>query len=188
MKVILIGYPGSQKIVPASRYLVRKYLSRLDPIYLNHTTRVKYWTSYLRRFLRMIKDDAIIFALDDYLISGEADWGILESAVKEFKENKNLTNIKLCHCTKEEQDEYPVTTQYSLWRPRTLAAFMSRHKDPWDFEVNGSKDAIRYNWKTLHRPCIPYFTNSSLSGRWEGVNLSGLKEEDINYMKENGLL
>ena len=37
---------------------------------------------------------------------------------------------------------------------------------------------------SLHYPCLPYYTNSSISSRWEGIRYNGLKQEDINMIIE----
>jgi hypothetical protein len=35
---------------------------------------------------------------------------------------------------------------------------------------------------------MKYFANSAISARWEGVCLKGLKQEDIDYIKQNDLI
>lgn len=180
--VVLIGYPGSQKIVPASKYLVDKYLS--DSVtYLNYKGPIEGWSKYVAGFLEYLTDENVIFALDDYLLADYIDWSKYGPAEVEI--GGDCVCIKLCHSTSEEHLEYPVTTQYCIWNREYLIWLLNQVQTPWQFEIEGSKI---FNKVCLHRPCLKYFTNSSLSGRWEGVNLSGLKEEDINYMKENGLL
>jgi len=189
MKTILIGYPGSQVIVPASKYLTKKYLPEFDITYLNYEGPISGWAEYLANYLTHdVKDQHIIFSLDDYLISGPIDSQHFLLAESYIKNNQKVKCIKLCHSTPEEHQEYPCTTQYTIWDRDYLIWLLGQIKlsirTPWEFEINGSKIITG----VMQVPCIDYFTNSSISGRWEGVRLDGLKQEDINYLRENKLL
>lgn len=190
MKIILVGYPGSQVIVPASKYLTEKYLEAKTPydtdfeiIYLNYEGEINGWSNYLIEYLSGIADVNIIFALDDYLVSGRIDQKVFEEAWKEI--GGDVVCVKLCESTEQEHKEYPVTTQYCIWDRQYLISLLRKVNTPWEFELHGSK---MFDKKTLLRTCIPYFANSSISGRWEGINLTGLKQSDIDYMLERGLL
>lgn len=185
MKIILAGYPGSQRIVPASKYLVSRYLPGFDVTYLNYSGPLDGWSKYVAGFLVYLTDDKVIFALDDYLIAAPIDMEMYQCAEREIW--SDVVSAKLCKSTYEEHRDYSVTTQYTIWNREYLIALL-RHPNvnsPWEFELNGSKIMNR---KTILRTCIDYFTNSSLSARWEGVNLEGLKEEDVTYIKSNGLI
>jgi len=192
MKIILIGYPGSQQIVPASKYLTGKYLSGkfvpdFDIIYLNYEGPIKGWAHYMSDYLSTIYDKHIIFSLDDYLISG-IDISQYRLAETYIRYHSDIKCIKLCYSTPEEHIEYPCTTQYTIWDRDYLIYLLvqtqSPIRTPWEFEILGSQVMK----KSMQVSCIEYFTNSSLSAKWEGVNLTGLKEEDINYLKENNLI
>lgn len=195
MKIILIGYPGSQKIVPASKYLTSKYLPGFDITYLNYKGPIDGWSQYIGEFLEYLTDEFVIFALDDYLIADLIFIEKYRKAEDEIRRNNDVVCVKLCNSTPEEHEEYPVTTQYCIWRKDYLIWLLKQVGTPWEFEINGSGllkrgdiYLISMPKKVELYPCLKYFTNSSLSGRWEGVNLSGLKEEDINHMKENELI
>lgn len=180
MKCLLVGYPGSQVIIKASKYLADKYLpASWERIYLNYTGEINGWAAYLVDFLNIIPDENIIFALDDYLIADYLDIEKFNSAAEEMGGQTNVVCIKLCNSTKQEHEEYPVTTQYCIWNREYLIWLLSKVDNPWSFEINGSRifDKI-----CLHRQCLEYFTNSSISGRWDGVNLEGLKDEDIEQV------
>lgn len=184
MRVFLIGYEGSQKIVPASKYLTDKYLpkSEFDVMYLNHKGGPKEWTKHIATFLSFFNDEYIIFALDDYLVAG-FDEELYRSALKEL--GGDVVCIKLCPSTEQEHLEYPVTTQYSIWNREYLISLLNIPPidTPWEFEIEGSR---HYFKKTcLHRPCIDYFANSSISGRWGGIKLDGLNKEDSDYIISN---
>lgn len=183
MKVILVGHPGSQKIVPASKYLTEKYLPKFDVIYLNYKGKIEGWGTYVAGFLQYFTDEEIIFALDDYLVSEPID--MVKYLHARVDIGGDAVCVKLCHATPEENLEYPITTQYCLWNREYLISLLMRYSTPWRFEIEGSKEFDKH---CLHRPCIKYYTNSCLSSRWEGVRLEGLKEEDLNYIKKNGLI
>lgn len=186
-KVILVGYPGSQAIVPASKYLIDKYLPQedvFDVTYLNYTGRISGWAAYLVKYLLTLSDKYIIFALDDYLISGPIDMDKYLQAESEI--GGDVACVKLCSSTDEEHREYPVTTQYTIWKRPYLIGLLSQVETPWEFEIKGSKIIDK---KSLHRPCIDYFTNSSISSRWAGkVNIQGIRMEDIKVLNEQGLM
>lgn len=174
MKVILIGYPGSQVIVPASKYLTSKYLPGFDIIYLNYEGRIEGWADYVADYLTGLKDRLIIFSLDDYLLADFIKMGKYKMA--EMEMGDRVVCIKLCNSTEEEHLEYPVTTQYCIWERTYLIWLLRQIQTPWQFEIEGSKI---FDAKVLLRPCLDYFTNSSLSARWPGkINLTGLNEED----------
>jgi hypothetical protein len=184
MKVILIGYPGSQCIVPASKYLTSKYLPKdFDIVYLNYTGAISGWSSYLYYYLSHLPDKIMVLALDDYLLAAHIDIIKFEAALNEI--GGNVACVKLCQSTEQEHIEYPVTTQWTIWDKEYLLWLLSHVNTPWQFEIDGSK---MFDKICLHRPCLDYFTNSSISGRWEGVRLDGLKTEDVEYIKENNLI
>lgn len=187
MRVILAGYPNSQVIVPMSKYLTSKYLLKdFDYFYLNHKGDVNDWSGFISTFLTYLEDRHVIFALDDYLLSGKLNYQMFANAWGEMDEN--IVCVKLCHCTQEEHEEYPITTQYCIWDREFLIWLLNRVQTPWQFEIMGSKIFRSTGKKVIHRPCLEYFTNSSISSRWEGVRLDGLKQEDIEYIREHKLL
>jgi hypothetical protein len=177
-KIILVGYPGSQHIVPASRYLVNKYLPGYEVIFLNYTGAIEGWSKFVADYLKTIDDEKIIFALDDYFISG-AD-------VEQLKEAWKWGDcVKLCETSPEEHKEYPVTTQYTIWNRELLIHILRRTTNPWDFEMNGSKIMKE---KSIFITCIHYDVHTALSARWKGIHVDGLNYEDINYLINNKLL
>jgi hypothetical protein len=178
MKVFLVGYPGSQIIVPASRYLTTKYLPAYFKVtYLNYKGPIKEWASSLVTFLSFLTDEKIIFALDDYLLAAPIDLGKYGDAEAEVK--GDVVCVKLCKCNEKDQKEYPVTTQYCIWNREYLIDLLKEVTTPWEFEIKGSKI---FGKTSIVRECLDYFTNSSLSSRWKGVRLDGLNMEDINIL------
>lgn len=187
MKIILVGHPGSQHIVPASKYLTSKYLQNFEITYLNYEGPIEGWALFVIRHLQEIEDKCVIFALDDYLISAPIDDDRYREAEIAIRLG-GIVCIKLCQSTVQEHLEYPATTQYCLWDREYLIWLLSQVDTPWEFELKGSEIFNTQLVKSILMPCIEYFTNSSLSGRWKGVNLTGVKEEDIAVLREKGLL
>ena len=173
MKVILVGYPGSQHIVPASRYLAKKYLPGFDIHYLNYVGEKDKWSVFVGEYLLKLTDKFVIFALDDYLINGFDK--------EKFEEALKLEPcVKLCESTEEEHKGYPITTQYTIWNRKELIDLLSQTTTPWDFEMRGSQ---LFKGKSNLLTCINYYTNSSLSNRWQGVDWKGVKQEDLEVIQ-----
>lgn len=187
MKIFLIGYPGSGIILNSSKYLVSKYLPDFDVYYANHTGEIEDWAKNLAELLSSFNDRQIILSLDDYLISGydSQQYRLAETYIRYHADVKA---IKLCHSTPEEHKEYPCTTQYTIWDREYLIWLLTQTeipiKTPWEFEINGSKIMK----ESMQVPCIEYYTNSALSSKWEGIDWTGVKEEDLNHLKTNGLI
>jgi hypothetical protein len=186
MKIVLVGHPGSQSLVPASKYLTSKYLPGFDIRYLNHTGDKYEWSKYALEYIRNLTGPLVIFSLDDYLISEKFNQDIYDDAVSRFMED-GIECVKLFPCSPEEHAEYPVTTQYTIWDRRFLMFLLKQTADPWDFEMRGSKifNTLKRGSIRLPKPAITYNTSSALSTRWPGVRWDGLNEEDINHIKTN---
>ncbi len=175
MKVIILGYEGSRKIRKQSEYLFRKY-TPYEPIYLEYTGEIEGWAKFVKDYLQTLTDKVIIFALDDYLIS---------APMRDlFPPKTEYDCIKLCEASLEENEEYPVTTQYTVWKRQYLIDILSLVHTPWEFEIEGSR--LHKNWGriALHDPVLRYNTNSSISGRWAGIDYKGLKAKDLETIKE----
>ena len=189
--IILVGYPGSQKIVAASKYLTSKYLPDFNITYLNYKGEINGWGEYVTAFLEYLTDDEVVFALDDYLVAEGIDMIRFCAAQQLLK--GDVVCVKLCESTEQEHLEYPVTTQYCIWNKQYLIWLLKKINTPWEFEINGSRifntvEFFETKVRSTNFPCLKYFTNSSISSRWEGVRLDGLKQEDIDYIIENKLI
>lgn len=186
MKVVLVGHPGSQSIVPASKYLTEKYLPRFEVEYLNYEGAIKGWSDFVRSHIEQIDDEFIIFALDDYLLSSPLSLSF-DFALQYFKDS-DVVCVKLCPNTSDEHEEYPVTTQYTIWRKDSLVWLLKQTTDPWNFEMGGSAIFKGAGKRSVLFPCLTYPTHSALSSRWSGVRLDGVNPADIEYLTTNNLL
>lgn len=189
MKAVIIGYPRSQFLKPASEYLARKYLPKeIELRYFNFIGDTKYWSAYVADCLETISEKYVIFALDDYLLSGYLDLDVYTQALLDMDNDSSIKCTKLCVSTEQEHEEYPTTTQFCIWDRRFLVKILRQTTTPWDFEITGSKLFKESGERSVLRTCLNYPTSSALSARWRGVKLEGNNEEDINYLKQNGLI
>jgi hypothetical protein len=118
MKVILIGYEGSKKILSASSYFLKKYLvnseNNFDIYFLNYGnfsqklfcgTYIELdseqkggadsWSSYILNYLKTIEDEFVIFALDDYFLSKSVDMDTYNYLLEVMKLNDKIGCSKL---------------------------------------------------------------------------------------------
>lgn len=184
MKIILVGYPESQNLLKATKYLIDKYLNNtFDIEFLNYEGPIEKWASYLADYFKNMSDELVIFSLDDYLLAEPIDMAKYEIALKQF-EDPNVVCSKLFSCSEKEHEEYPITTQYTIWRREYLIELLTHLSTPWDFEIRGSQ-LFKESGKLSVRnePCLIYNTSSALSKRWGGVSLKGLSYPDFQYIK-----
>lgn len=222
MKILLAGYKDSKQIIGASSFLVAKYLGDgFDVRWLNYgpydgplfvgeyvslaisQDGVESWARDIRRYLESLDDRLIIFALDDYLLSGPMNMhGYRELC---SKMGNGIACVRLCmsdfykphECEQTgfiirltSQAEYSVTTQYCIWDRAVLIDILDQVNTPWEFEIYGSQALNSSGHSVIGRlkATLPYGEHSALSSRWSGVNVGGLSSGDIQELIERGLL
>jgi hypothetical protein len=115
MKVILVGYQGSKKIIPASSYLIDKYLPKNFDIYflnfgeydgklirgnyvsLDDEQRggVSSWSKYICNYLSSLDDEFVVFSLDDYFLSKPLCEDVFKKLLSLMKNDKSICAAKL---------------------------------------------------------------------------------------------
>jgi hypothetical protein len=195
MKLILVGHPGSRIIRDASLHLIKKY-TPFEPVILEYHGNVNGWSDFIAEELRGMTDKYIVFALDDYLLAGPLNQDKFDLLLS--KMDDDFVCARLCDSSfytnktiegdliRIEADDYTCTTQYSIWDREVLINVLEQTTTPWDFEINGSGFMNRISYSVLgtEPPALTYNTNSSLSPKWEGVDLSGLSEEDVKEVQK----
>jgi len=92
---------------------------------------------------------------------------------------------------------YQLVLQPGIWNKKYLCKMLSTQSTPWLFELNNTyianNDNDYYNIcssKNLeYKNCIlPFCTNSSLSSKWNGICVLGLKHEYIIELINNKLI
>jgi hypothetical protein len=164
---------------------------------------VESWAADIAYYLGTFDDPFIIFALDDYLLNGPLDILAYHDLLDQMK--TGAVCARLCRsdfyrpheCISENgfvrltpQAEYSATTQYCIWDRRMLIETLNRTSTPWTFEHDGSRFLNQSGRSVIGRlkAALPYHENSSLSNRWQGVNVAGLNREDIETLIERELL
>tara|TARA_R110002012_G_scaffold3966_5_gene18392 strand:+ start:8210 stop:9037 length:828 start_codon:yes stop_codon:yes gene_type:complete len=115
MKVILVGYEGSKKILSTTSFLYDKYVPKeFEIFYLNFGkfdgelktgTYVSLddeqkggsssWARYIVEYLRQLEDEFIIFSLDDYLQSSHMNYDAYKNAFNYMKTDKSIGSCKM---------------------------------------------------------------------------------------------
>jgi hypothetical protein len=128
MKVILVGYPGSKKIISTSSYLINKYLPKdFDIYFLNfgdydgEIVRGNYisldteqkggvssWARYIADYLSSFDDNFIIFSLDDYFLSKPLDKESYEKLLNLMKTDDSIGAAKLGITPSYRTDDYTI--------------------------------------------------------------------------------
>ena len=109
MKIFLVGYEKSKKILPASSFLIKKYIpNNFDVYFLNFGTSVELfhgsfvslaevqeggsssWSKYLINFLSSLDDEYIIFTLDDYFLSKQLNLNAYNDIFDVMMNDKNI--------------------------------------------------------------------------------------------------
>lgn len=226
MKVILSGHEGSKQILSASSYLLAKYLKDdFDVYFLNygkfdgHLSMGKYisldetqeggvhsWSWYIADYLKTLTDEFIIFALDDYLLSGEINIDIYKELLQTIRPDKDKVCARLCTSDFYQEvyrqyfgngliilnkgAEYSCTTQYCIWRREFLIELLGKVNTPWEFEIVGSRNLNESGKKVIGSiiPAMQYPDCSALSSKWPGVRIAGNKVEDVKVLIEAGYL
>lgn len=116
LKVILAGHEGSKRILPASSYLIDKYLPKGFSVqFLNYgkfdgflfgadyieldreqVGGASSWSRYLRRYLATLNDDYVIFGLDDYLLSAPMNRKTFDTLFRAMVDDAEIVTARLC--------------------------------------------------------------------------------------------
>ena len=130
MRVYLTGHPGNKCILPASSFLIEKYLNEnFDVNFLNFGdydssklftgNYVKLdeeragensalWSKYLKEYLKSIDDEYIIFSLDDFFLCREIDMKVYGILFDEMKSDPDIKCAKLGISPSYRPHEYTV--------------------------------------------------------------------------------
>lgn len=129
MKIFLVGYEKSKKILPASSFLIKKYIpNSFDVYFLNYGKPVEIhhgtylplgdvqeggsnsWSKYLINFLSSINDEYTIFTLDDYFLSKPLNINSYNQIFNVMVNNKDVVCAKLGYSPSDKPDSYKLIT------------------------------------------------------------------------------
>jgi hypothetical protein len=181
-----------------------EYISLAD----NQLGGVNNWSTYLINYFNSIDDEIILFGIDDHFIVDFIDETILEYLIDVIKQNKSIGRISLIdnidkrpheniidldHFTLIRQNQntnYRIDCQFSLWRKDYLLNYMLSKWTPWDFEIEGSKLARNDGYEILgtsKRYCVikiegkRHFEQNS-------INLLGARYLDIMELIDKNII
>lgn len=206
MKLILSGWSGSQKILPASLYLIGKYLGDMfEVIPICNDGDVEGWSRSVWEYLSTLEDELIILGMDDMLLSGLIDKKQYEALFSKMQDP--IVCAKLCTSDFHKPEEYEMLDdtimqllpnaefsavgQYCLWNREFLIDLLGKTTNAWHFEGEGSRILNATGKKVIGTqiPTIPYPDRSAMSRNWLGkIKVVGNPKEDIAELLEFGLL
>lgn len=177
--------------MPIQKYLLRKYVPEIRPniIQLDNTP-LNFWCSRVAELIEETNpSESIVLILDDHLILDRVVRSVsMPQELERLELGKITRNHKTCrdegkwYLSYSNDTPYKVSCQPSIWRTEALIRVLKRvNGSPWDFERQGVCAA-----GIVREPIIDVADESALSKRWEGVNLRGMKKEDVDYIIKKG--
>ncbi len=156
------------------------------------------WSLRLLSCLNEIKEEYVLFLLDDFILTKAVDFAEIEQCVKLMEENSDIacfnympTNSEYIkreyerYELKDRKAPFRINLQAALWRKSFLVKYIRKHENPWQFESWGSMRARRYSDKIYHiekdAPIVFDYPEGGVlaDNRWRG-------KEAIELMKNEG--
>jgi len=201
MRWLLVGSKQSDCIRDAQKWLFEKYIGTIPDFFIRSDTNIQNWCKDVLEYLETVRERNIVFGLDDMLITGKLHNNLLLDALsilqsteierfelayahRSFNKGKFIYNELEEYLTYPPDALYLVSTQFSLWKVEALKRVLKEiDSDPWSFEVKGTAIAACFDY-----PVFNYIEESALSKRWNGINVRGMKQEDIDELIRLGFL
>lgn len=123
------------------------------------------WSENLMALLKQIKEDYVLFMLDDFWLKTKVDVEQLRRCEEVMRNDPSVGSICLIHQLEPSIDNpiterypdlieyglntpYRVTTQAGVWRRDYLLSLLRKHESAWWFEMFGSKRSKRSSFKS----------------------------------------
>jgi hypothetical protein len=168
---------------------------------------VNSWGKNLAKFFKSLDEEILIFGLDDYLLTKKLKEDQLRKFILKMQDSANIANVQMSITSNQLNKKYIInsdgfnylkfdamysaTTQWTIWRKDILVTILENIKNPWEFELEGSKILNSLNLRTVitDPPILIYPDGSSLSGRQKGkISVLGNQVKDINNLIKMGYL
>lgn len=168
------------------------------------------WSESLANALRRMGDDIVLLGLDDFWLADTVDMDGLHQARLYMKLNTDVQRIDLTedrtqypHVQRDgyvqgvfdpEQVQYPLSTQFSLWRREFLIHALDCLNPPGippQFEVEASRVVVREQPVILGtgRKILPCHGDGVVwNGRLDNLHLEYLKPEDVEELRARGIV
>ncbi len=134
------------------------------------------WSKRLKETLLSIKNEYILFFLDDFYLNGAVDNSRFDVVLNTMQQNHNIKQITFLtepggnddsysllegFCERKHFCVYRVTAHISLWRKDELLRLLRENENAWQFEVNGTVRSWLYSGKYFCKtkeanPVFPY--------------------------------
>ncbi len=209
MKVVIAGYEGSKKAIPPCAHLLEKYLKGdFDVHFVNFGANNKEdFCNQLATYLGFLEDEFIVLGVDDFFLSKPINLKMYDIILELMTGNHEIVCGKLCpslfhppssylKLSKDvfmlnQNAEWSAVIQFTLWRRAALVELLKQAKDPWEFEIEGSKRLNATDKKVIgtFTPALVYPDRSAMSRTQPGkISVLGNPKEDVEEMISKGLL
>ncbi|MES2838455.1 MAG: hypothetical protein V4667_13085 [Bacteroidota bacterium] len=168
-----------------------------------NTQNVTTWSDMLKYGLEKIKEDYVLYLLEDYFLIKPIDETRIEKAV-EIVKKENAACLRLVPVPGPDRDfkdytdigeisknsAYSLSTQASIWNKNILENFILKGETGWQFENQGSQRAknisevflgIKSHSKTVETGNYPYTycCTAVYKGKWMREAIDLCKKENI---------
>lgn len=162
---------------------------------------IKLWTRYIYDTLKYDCNEFVIFGLDDYLFIDHFNQEVFDHVISLMKADKSIVRYEMgwgaarkkklelydtgkVNVFKYDQEAmYRISCQISVWRTEYLLKYLDNNWTPWQFEIEGSKQAMNDGKNiicTVGDYSLRWIEESALSNRHPGmVNVLGLRPDLI---------
>lgn len=182
MKTVIVCNTAEPWLRHGATHFGYKNIPDFDPMYCYTPADVTKWAETLGTFVRSMEEDYFLLMLDDYWVQevdvellAQAEWrmdGVICQKVDlsgdrmQFSHNDSIQAGFVVSCP---YAPYRTSLQAAIWRKDYLLKFCNEGWTPWDFEIQGSKQAHEDGALIIgaHKPAIRYI-NVLRRGEWYG--------------------
>ena len=165
-------------------------------------TKEETWSERLKRNLKQIETEYVLFFLDDFFVEQKIDKAKVEFCLNEMEKDKNIVHFGFVPTLWENIDDkkysdfekrkknspFIVNTQIGLWRKNELIKLLRAHETPWEFEVFASiRSRLRKGKYYIAKDGMPqafiydWFNGGAVhKGKWTKRAVELLNENNFN--------
>ena len=145
------------------------------------------WSDNLLRGIQELKNDYILVLLDDLLLKNKISNNYFNQ-ISNWVSKNDPNYLRLCISHKPNYFDdligelpkftpYKTSTMPSIWKKSVLKELLKEGESAWDFEINGSKRAYKYDrFYAVYNNFI-FYKNSIIKGKWR----RSIIKDDTNY-------
>tara|TARA_Y100000590_G_scaffold247159_1_gene277739 strand:+ start:442 stop:1197 length:756 start_codon:yes stop_codon:yes gene_type:complete len=134
------------------------------------------WSDNLLRAIKHLNNDYVLVLLDDLLLKNKISNNYFNQISNWVSEN-NPNYLRLCISNKPNNFDnlvgkipqvtpYKTSTMPCIWKKSILKDLLKEGESAWDFEINGSKRAYKYDgFYAVYNNFISY-KNGIIKGKW----------------------